>query len=133
VTRPAVRIRFDADTEVFAPGETLAGDYRIGGVRADELRAVELSVLWHTEGKGDEDLSVHEFARRSDEDGDLPEPGQPVRFETKLPLSPLSYDGAIVKIRWCVRVRVFLEAGKEVVGERRFRLGRVPPVGVSAP
>jgi len=133
VTRPAVNVRFDADAEVFAPGETLAGDYRVGGVRPDELRAVELSVLWHTEGKGDEDLSVHEFARRSAEEGHLPEPGERVRFETKLPLSPLSYDGAIVKILWCVRVRVFLQGGKEVVGERRFRLGRVPPVGVSAP
>lgn len=129
MTRPAVSIRFDANAEVFAPGETLAGEYRVEGVRPDELRAVELSVLWHTEGKGDEDLSVHEFARRSAEDDDLPEPGQPARFETRLPLSPLSYDGAIVKVRWCVRVRVFLHGGKEVVGERRFRLGRVPPVG----
>ena len=131
MTRPAVNVRFDADAEVFAPGETLTGDYRVWGIRPDELRAVELSVLWYTEGKGDEDLSVHEFARRSAEDDDLPEPGAPVRFETRLPLSPLSYDGAIVRLRWCVRVRVFLHGGKEVVGERRFRLGRVPPVGVS--
>jgi len=132
VTRPAVSIRFDHDAGVYAPGQTLAGDYRLEGVGPGELRAVELSVLWHTEGKGDEDLSVHEFARRSAEEGDLPQPGERVRFETALPLSPLSYDGAIVKVCWCVRVRAFLRGGKEAVGERRFRLGRVPPREMSA-
>jgi hypothetical protein len=132
VTPPAVSIRFDADVQVFAPGQTLAGDYRLEGVRPGEIRAVELSVLWHTEGKGDEDLSVHEFLRRSEEEGGLPAPGERVRFETKLPLSPLSYDGAIVKVCWSVRVRAFLRGGKEVLGERRFRLGRVPPTRVVA-
>ena len=32
----------------------------------------------------------------------------------------------IVKIKWCVRVRVFLERGKEVSADLPFRLGRVP-------
>jgi hypothetical protein len=49
-------------------------------------------------------------------------------FATRLPHSPLSYDGPLVKIRWCVRVRVFLESGKDVVGEKIFRLGRVQSV-----
>jgi len=29
-------------------------------------------------------------------------------------------------VRWCVRVRVYLTHGREVVGQQRFRLGNVP-------
>jgi len=132
VNLPAVSIRFDASGPIYGPGETLAGDYRLEGVSPGELRAVELSVLWHTQGKGDEDLCVHQFVRRSAEEGDLADPRARVRFETVLPPSPLSYEGVIVKVRWCVRVRAFLQGGKEVVGERRFQLGQVPPAKVSA-
>ena len=48
------------------------------------------------------------------------------RFKTTLPASPLSYDGEIVKIRWCVRVRAFLRRGKEVFFEQPFQLGDIP-------
>ena len=60
------------------------------------------------------------------------DPRRPERFSTTLPSSPLSYDGQIIKVRWCVRVRVFPLRGKEIVGEKRFQLGDVPPVGVRA-
>ena len=33
------------------------------------MKAIEVSVLWHTEGKGDEDMAVTEFWRRDAEDG----------------------------------------------------------------
>jgi hypothetical protein len=49
-----------------------------------------------------------------------------VQFSTRLPNSPLSYDGRIVKIRWCVRVRVFLPRGVELVEDELFQLGCVP-------
>jgi hypothetical protein len=39
----------------------------------------------------------------------------------------LSYDGRIVKIHWCVRVRVFQGWGRELVLEEPFTLGTVPP------
>jgi hypothetical protein len=53
----------------------------------------------------------------------------PARFETVLPNCPLSYDGLIVKVRWCVRVRAFLHrGGKEVFGQKVFRLGDIPPI-----
>ncbi len=125
---PQATIRFDAPGSAYQPGDTITGEYRIMGLRPGQLRAVETSVLWYTEGKGDEDLVVHQFARRSADDDDLPDPGERGRFETELPRSPLSYDGIIVKICWCVRVRAFLRGGGEVVGQRPFRLGQVPSV-----
>jgi len=84
-------------------------------------------VLWHSEGKGEEDIGVHFFERRlpSDaENGDL----RPMRrLRTRLPNSPLSYAGAIVSVRWCVRLRLFLRRGRELVVEQPFLLGSVPP------
>ncbi len=123
---PSVTIRLEGNGRAYRPGETLSGEYRLESIRREEVRAVEVSILWHTDGKGDEDLAVHDFRRVSAEDGDRIDPRHASRFSTALPKSPLSYDGAIVRLRWCVRVRVFLTRDREVVGELPFRLGEVP-------
>ena len=123
----ALRILLDGNRRVYQPGDLLRGAYQISSFRLLQPTAVEISVLWHTEGQGDEDLAVHHFERLGNDDG----PGivsQPSgRFETRLPASPLSYQGLIVKVRWCVRVRVFLPRGKALVAEMPFQLGTVPP------
>jgi len=124
---PLVRIRLDGNGRIYHPGETFSGEYRMEGIALEEIKAVEVSVLWHTEGKGDEDLAVHDFRRLSAESGDQIDPRRPGRFSTVLPTSPLSYRGVLVKIRWFVRVRVFLTRGREVLGEVPFRLGEVLP------
>jgi hypothetical protein len=123
---PAVVIRFDG-TGRYKPGEIVAGEYWIESFDAEPIKAIEASVLWHTEGKGDQAMAVHEFWRRDADDQPL-DPSLPERFSTRLPNSPLSYDGRIVKVRWYVRVRVFPNRGKELVGEKQFRLGDVPPL-----
>ena len=128
-----IHIRLDTTHDWLRPGDILTGSFSLAGVTADEVAAVELSVLWHTEGKGDEDLAVHLFQRFSADDAERIDPKHPVRFSTQLPLSPLSYDGVLIKIRWCARVRVFLQDGQEVVEERPFRLGRVPRPEIDLP
>jgi hypothetical protein len=126
---PTVVIRLDGDSRFHRPGETLSGEYWCESLGAGQVKAVEISVLWHTEGKGDEDMAVHEFQRRDSTDDCPVDPQRPERFSTTLPNSPLSYEGQIVKVRWCVRVRVFPYRGKETVGEKRFQLGDQPPLG----
>jgi hypothetical protein len=123
---PAVIIHLDDAESAYRAGERLSGEYWIESLPADQIKAVEASVLWYTEGKGDEDMAIHEFWRRDVDDGLAIEPTLPEHFSTTLPNSPLSYEGQIVKIRWCVRVRVFLQRGKEVIGERHFHLDDVP-------
>ncbi len=123
---PRIVLRLDEDGRVYQPGDTLGGQYRMMSIERDDIKALELSVLWYTEGKGDEDMGVHHFQRLSTEDGDWIDPRRPGTFHTVLPKSPMSYDGRIVKVRWCIRVRVFLKRGREVVGQRLFRLGNVP-------
>ncbi|MGQ9576833.1 MAG: hypothetical protein ACUVUC_16140 [Thermoguttaceae bacterium] len=124
---PLVRIHLDGNGRVYQPGETLSGRYWVEGVAPGQIKAVEVSVLWHTEGKGDEDLAVHHFCRLSADNGQGLDPRRPGQFRTVLPQSPLSYHGLIIQIRWCVRVRAFLAKGREVVGEVPFRLGEVLP------
>lgn len=124
---PQVVIQLDHADRGFVPGQSLSGEYRVEGIERDDVTAIELSVLWHTEGKGDEDLAVHQFERVSADEGDWIDPGRPTRFQTVLPNSPLSYDGVIVKIRWCVRVRVSVRRGKDLIGEEPFLLGDVKP------
>lgn len=114
----------------FSAGDELVCEYQIDAVDPNEIQAVEASVLWYTEGKGEEDLGVHFFERRlptDAEDGDL----RPMRrFRTRLPNSPLSYNGAILSIHWSVRLRLFLRRGKEFVLEQPFILGAVPPARI---
>ena len=126
---PTIVIRFDDDRRAYQPGDTLAGESWCESIDAGQLKAIEVSVLWHTEGKGDEDMAVHAFWRR-DAAADPPlDPRRPEPFSTTLPNSPLSYAGQIIKVRWCVRVRVFPLRGREIVGEKCFQLGNVPPIG----
>jgi hypothetical protein len=124
---PSVLVRLEHGGTSYYPGETLSGEYRIQGITPEHVKAVEVSVLWHTEGKGDEDLAVHHFERLSAENGDA-HPPTSGEFRTVLPNSPLSYQGVTIKLGWCVRVRVFPRRGKPVVGEAPFRLGDVPAV-----
>ncbi len=127
---PSVLIRFDENGLVFQPGETLSGEYRVDSVEPLQCKAVELSVLWYTEGKGDEDMAVHAFERTSEEKNGPIDVTRPGRFQVTLPSSPLSYDGHNLKIRWCVRVRLFPKREKELVAQKDFTLGAVCPFGV---
>lgn len=119
---PLLSIQVYNDPAVYRPGDELRFDYQIDAIDVDLISAVEASVLWVTEGKGDEDFGVHFFERRvpSDAvDGDL----RPLRTCTiTLPQSPLTYDGEILQVRWFVRVRIFARGGKEFCEEKSFIL-----------
>lgn len=125
---PLISIQLLGPERTFQPRSTLACEYQLDAIDPTDITAVEASVLWYTEGKGDEDLSVHCFQRRTPTDvldGDL---RSLHRLECQLPATPLSYSGFLFKIRWCVRVRVFLRGGRDVYVDEIFQLGDVPPV-----
>ncbi|QDU95904.1 hypothetical protein [Lignipirellula cremea] len=120
---PLISLTIRDPHHVFRPGEILECEHQIDAVGPGEVKAIESSVLWWTEGKGDEDFGVHYFERRTAGDADEGDLRTLHRFQTALPNSPLTYEGRIVKIHWCVRVRVFLRQGKEAFFEYPFRLG----------
>lgn len=127
MTEPAFDIRLDGDRRAYLPGDTLAGEYCLRGAAPTDVRAVELSVLWYTEGAGDEELVVHFFQRQAPDSEGRIDAARPRRFSAVLPNTPQSYEGVLVKIHWCVRARAFLRQGKEIVAEQAFLLGLVPP------
>jgi len=128
VIEPLLSLCLVGAQRTFAAGDELVAEYQIDAVEPADIQAVEASILWLSEGKGEEDLGVHFFERRlpgDAEEGDL----RPMRrVRTRLPNSPLSYRGAILSIRWCVRLRLFLRRGREYVIEQPFTLGSVPAV-----
>lgn len=126
MNEPAVVLHLEGSRRHYRPGEILSGEYRLLNVAPEELDAVELSVLWRTEGKGEEDLGVHLFTRLSAASDDRLHAQQSGRFSTELPNSPLSYQGALIRILWCVRLRAFLRGGRELFREEDFQLGSIP-------
>lgn len=123
---PRIDVWFPDGREDYEPGDVLECRYRIVDAGDMQFNSLEASVLWYTEGKGEEDILVNRFERRvasSTRDELLQE--QVIR--ATLPNSPLSYEGVIVKILWSVRIKAFGPKGKTLVQDRRFRLGRVPP------
>ncbi len=121
VMEPLISIHIRRQRPMYQPGDELECQYQIDAIDPDDIHALEASVLWHTDGKGDVDLGIHYFERRtprSPED----EFRQQFTLKTILPKSPSTYDGEIVKIRWCVRVRLFLKRGKELSYEMPFQL-----------
>lgn len=129
---PQLTVLFGDGRRNFEPGDVLAVEYRLDTTAHVEAKALEASVVWYTIGKGDEDFGVHHFVRHAADEGAVLDCRRPQRLQTVLPRSPLSYDGAIVKIRWCVRVRLFPTRGRDMVTEVPFRLGNVPNPVVSS-
>ena len=122
---PLVSLTILNSSKQFSPGENLGWEYQIDAVQKEDLQAVEISVLWYSEGKGETELGVHYFHRHvkaETHDGDL---RCLRRCQTALPNSPQSYRGTLLKIQWCIRVRVFLANGKTFVHDQPFALQNV--------
>ena len=123
-------IQLDRPIAQYSPGDVLNCEYRIelrGGETPEKetIVAVETSVLWMTEGKGDTDIGVHFFERR---DKKMVQPEllrQTHKLSTVLPATPLSYCGHIVKIVWVVRVKMFMADGSQKTQDQQFQLGYV--------
>ncbi len=120
---PSVTVHFCAPDRRYEPLAPIEVRYAVELPAGQVARTVERSILWYTEGKGEEDIGVHHFERITDRATVEADDGS---FACRLPASPLSYEGVIVKIRWCVRVRLFFEAGRDFVSEHVFDLGDVP-------
>jgi hypothetical protein len=119
-------LKLDRLSGVYQPGERMSGYFLAEGSRGQSIRAAELSVLWYTSGQGEEDFEIHHFERLVDEPSQPLDLRTPQRFAVVLPPSPLSYEGRIVKVCWCVRLRLYPRQGPETVEEAAFRLGEIP-------
>lgn len=110
------------DDVTYEAGQQMTVKWRISRVPLDEVQGIEVSVLWHTEGKGDEDLHVHHFYRQSENRIRRLGLADEQSFQCDLPASPLSYHGRLISVMWCIRLRLFLAGGREIVAEQPFHL-----------
>ncbi len=126
---PGVVIELDEHPDPYRPGQVISGRYRLEVSKSTpEVLALEWSILWATEGTGDEDRGVHAMSLLEPEGFEgVPKPNQWREFQAILPGSPLSYDGLVVKVVWRVRVRAVVGKYPEWLGEVPFRLGNVDP------
>jgi hypothetical protein len=107
----------------YMPHDVLEFEYRVLNIERSAISAVEASVVWLTEGKGTEDLGVHSFQRLTGSALASTDWTIPQKVSVPLPESPLSYEGKLLKISWCVRVRFYLGDGTELVAQQPFYLG----------
>lgn len=104
-----IRIETRDGVNAFLPGETVEGT--VGWHFDVPAKSVELRLLWYTEGKGDQDVTVVESLP-------LPNPGRDeVRpFQIRLPAGPFSFSGRLISLVWAL----------EAVAEPGSRAERLP-------
>ncbi len=131
-TRPAARrsephlsLRLLSLQPGLEPGESLEFEYAVNRVESRMVDSLEVSVMWYTEGKGSEDIGIHMFQQVGREALTAIALDQPRRLSCQLPASPLSFEGRLLKIRWCVRLRLFLTDGRELTADKQFYLGHL--------
>lgn len=124
-SEPAIGLRLLSLHPGHEPGDVLEFEFSIHRVAPESIDGLEASVLWVTEGKGSGDIGVHFFERISGVELTSRSLQEPRVLTTRLPDCPLSYEGRLMKIRWCVRLRLFLTDGREISAEQPFYLGHV--------
>ncbi len=112
------------DRLAFEPGETLRGSYKLVTAELSRLEEVEITVGWHTEGKGRKARGVEHREVRRAGDGSAVDG----KLSAVLPASPLSYDGVLIKVRWAVRVRASFSGSGRLTSEAVFQLGHIARV-----
>lgn len=120
-----VMIRLLGLQPTYMPGDSLEFEYRVVNVDHASIVAVESSVVWITEGKGSEDLGVHFFQRLTGNSLASIDWSIAQKLSCPLPMSPLSYEGKLLKISWCVRVRFYFSDGTELMAQQPFYLGTI--------
>jgi hypothetical protein len=117
---PEITITFNETPPIYQAGQEVAGQVRFETFEPLPVNRVELSVLWHTMGKGTEDSAAILFETPVQDDTVSMSTVLP--FHARLPVVPLSYEGQLLKIHWVVRVRVFPTRGQGFGGEARFQV-----------
>jgi hypothetical protein len=99
-----IELRVEGGRRDFAPGETLCGSVQWTGRDAPE--ALEVRLLWYTEGRGNRDVGVAQRLRI-----EAPAAIGSGAFRFDAPSGPWSCSGRLVSIRWA------LEAVTQPAGE----------------
>jgi hypothetical protein len=103
----------------FEPGDEVAGSVVVEADVDTECRGIWVRLIWHTEGRGDQDIGkIDEVSLSS---GRLT-PGAPAGgdFRFRLPSEPWSFAGHYVSIVWAIEVTVNVPMARDPVHRERF-------------
>lgn len=119
MSRVLIGVELEGGRDTFLPGEEVSGLVRLsmpdGSVKC---RKVTARLQWKTSGKGDTDKGGSEEVEIHP--GPLLEGLVSVPFRLQIPLSPSSYNGILIKVSWCVYVRVDQPWAKDGTLEHPF-------------
>jgi hypothetical protein len=93
----ALDLRVQDHKTAFRPGEALEGSMEWTLDR--NVEALELRLIWYTQGKGDADVSV-EDARRFE----APSLSGSAPFRFTLPAAPYSFSGKLISLSWALEI-----------------------------
>ena len=103
----------------FEPFQEISGTAEVEVDQSVECRSLTVRLMWHTEGRGDEDeATVQEIDIYQ---GRLT-PGQPIQgaFHFQLPPEPWSYAGHYISVIWAIEVHVDVPLGRDLNHRERL-------------
>lgn len=92
-------IQLDYDQAAFTPGARITGTvvWRLESASAPE--AMELRLVWYTEGKGTRDGQIVHTIRY-----EHPTAAESHRFEIDAPIGPHSFSGSLISLLWALEL-----------------------------
>ena len=120
-------ITIELDRDVYEAGEFMTGRYWLDSPCASSELHADIQVSWQSMGKGETDRGVQHRELRTVPDGEITDSAGG-EFSILLPASPLTYNGVLIKVAWCIEIRIL--AGRNLRCETTipFQLGCVGPV-----
>lgn len=90
-----LEVRIEEGRTAFAPRESVRG--QVEWREDSPPEAIEVRLLWHTEGRGDPDVGVARTLRI-----EAPSASGSSAFEFECPSGPYSFSGRLISLRWAV-------------------------------
>ena len=92
-------IQLEQDKTAFRPGDVVAGTIR--WQLNNQVKQVELRLLWYTQGKGDEDVGLIDTVSF-----DQPGLSDQRAFRFTLPNGPYSFSGSLISLTWALELSI---------------------------
>lgn len=119
---PSIEVAFCESNCRYVAGQRMNVRWRSSSPFRAFICGIEASILWFTEGKGETDLQVHAFNHWTGNELAKINTIEWNGFSCYLPYYPLSYAGNLIRIRWCCRVRLLCDDGRDLFMEKTFLL-----------
>ena len=95
------RITLDSENRSFVPGDRISGRVEWKNLKGAPEK-VEIRLIWHTTGKGDQDCEFVDSVEHSQ-----PKSNGESGFDFVAPSRPFSFSGKLISLTWAIEALVF--------------------------